>query len=270
MRTLLSITLVAFSGLANTAFADAKGAASLRAEGTEWVLRTPHGGQLRAADLVGAQLRFTGGAVVHVDSARLEGNGAGRHWWAYELSVQMPSQDWQPLCKPHSDGTHYAIVLPGQEEANGSLTEDPEAFAISCTSGALAKCLRIGYEPWKGTPNGDSMRSAYNACVRMMRADYTGRSIPYTVDGQRIDVYDVHGIQVASELSDQVFEAGWDEHGAVCVHHVRVGDKLTLQELEAAMPRLRSNVGAVCTEAHARKLGALVFNRSSLSRTATD
>ncbi|MEO6277415.1 ADYC domain-containing protein [Roseateles sp.] len=239
-------------------------AAPLRAEGTEWVLQAP-GGSLRSADLVGAELRLAGGAVLRIDSAQRVSDGGARSWWAHELSVQTDLQGWKPLCAPHSDGTHYAVVLPGREQADGSLADEPASYAVSCTSGALAKCLRMGYEPWQTTPQGASMRGTYNACLRMVRADYGGHGLAYTENGRQIDVYDTQGVQQADMLPGQAFEAGWSESGAVCVHHVRVAHKLTLAELESLYPTLRGRVGEVCTEAFARAHGALTFNRSNPS-----
>jgi len=236
-------------------------AAPLRAEGTEWVLQT-ESGALRSADLVGAELRLAGGAVLRIDSVQHVGAGPERGWWAHELSIRTELQGWQPLCAPHSDGTHYAVVLPGREQADGSLSEDATAFALSCTSGALAKCLRMGYEPWQTTPTGEPLRSTFNACVRMVRADYGGHGVPYTENGRQIDVYDPLGVQRPDLLPGQHFEAGWSEHGAVCVHHVRVEHKLTLAQVESLYPPLRGRVGEICTEDFARAHGALVFNRS--------
>ena len=50
--------------------------------------------------------------------------------------------------------------------------------------------------------------------------------------------------------------------GAVCVHHVRVSENVTLAELETLYPGLRGRTGAICTEEFARVHGAIVFNRS--------
>jgi hypothetical protein len=259
MRKLHSIVVSALLHAFVIGTAGAADSAPLRVEGTEWVLQLADGAQMRSADLAGARLRLAGGTLLRIDAVRQVHDASGRRWWAHELSVQRPQEGWQSLCEAHSDGTHYAIVLSGRATADGSLAEDPDDFAISCTSGALAKCLRIGYEPWQPGP----MRAAYNACVRMVRADYAGQGVPYTVNGRQIDVFDRVGIQAPDNDAAHEFEAGWDERGAVCVHHVRVAGKTTLAALEAAVPRLRGNVGEVCTEAHARSLGALVFNRST-------
>src|SRR6202162_534078 len=36
------------------------------------------------------------------------------------------------------------------------------------------KCVRYGYHPWEQAPDGRPMRDYYDACVRMVRADYCG------------------------------------------------------------------------------------------------
>ncbi|WP_280152115.1 ADYC domain-containing protein [Piscinibacter sp. XHJ-5] len=267
IRTLVRFALIALGPLGGTPIRAAD-IASLRVDQTEWVLLLSGTSPLRSADLVGAELRLEGGTQLRIDSVHVVREESGRHWLAHELSVRLPDREWTPLCERHSDGTRYAVVLPGRETQSGSLTDDPTAFALSCTSGALAKCLRLGYEPWRLSADGSSMRATFNACVRMIRADYSGSGLPYTENGRQIDVSDVHGIQLPADSSDMPFEAGWDEHGAVCVSHVRVAGKVTLQELEAAVPRLRGHLGPVCTEAHAAAHGALVFNRSTGAEVA--
>ena len=77
-----------------------------------------------------------------------------------------------------------------------------------------------------------------------------------------IDLYDDHGVQRPDNGPDDVFEAGWGPGGAVCVHHVRVNENVTLAELEALYPALHGRTGAICTEEFARAQCALVFNRS--------
>ncbi|MEO6276460.1 ADYC domain-containing protein [Roseateles sp.] len=261
MRLFAAFMLAFAAALVAPASASAAEASPLRAEGSEWVLQTASG-TLRSADLVGAQLRLAGGAVLRIDSARLTNDGAGPGWWAHELSVQS-AEGWQPLCAAHSDGTHYAVVLPGREQADGSLADDPTRYAVSCTNGALTKCVRMGYAPWSPKAEGGTLLPMFNACVRMVRGDYGGGGVPFTENGQKIDVYDDAGLQIADMSPSQVFEAGWNEHGAVCVHHMRVAGKLAAGELEARFPQLRGRVGAVCTEAFARAHGATVFNRSA-------
>ena len=87
----------------------------------------------------------------------------------------------------------------------------PGKFELSCTAGVRAKCVRFGYLPWRdyGT------RQLFNACIRMMRADYCGDGQATTRDGTLIDIYDDLGMQKLDEISACAFEAGWTADGAV-------------------------------------------------------
>jgi hypothetical protein len=121
--------------------------------------------------------------------------------------------------------------------------------------------VRFGYPPW-ASADGVSLRDAYNACIRMVRADYCGNGTPTTKDGQFIDIYDDHGIQKHDNKPTMDFEAGWTPNGAACARHVRVKENVSLESLVAACPRLKDRVGPACSEDAARRLGARLFNRS--------
>src|SRR6266498_887702 len=108
-------------------------------------------------------------------------------------------------------------------------------------------CARAGYLPW---PAGGDL-ALYNACVRMVRADYCGQGEGTTRNGMRIDLYDDAGIQKADNDPVQEFEAGWNAAGAVCVRHVRVKENTSLDALAKSCPRLREHLGPSCTEAGA-------------------
>jgi hypothetical protein len=41
-----------------------------------------------------------------------------------------------------------------------------------CISGAVGKCARFGYKPWKVLSDGQALSMYHQACVRMLRADY--------------------------------------------------------------------------------------------------
>ena len=105
------------------------------------------------------------------------------------------------------------------------------AFEITCTGGAQGKCVSFGYAPW-GAPEGTPGFDLYNACVRMVRADYAGDGKGTTRDGQPIDLYDRFGIQRPDNDPGMELEAGWGRDGAVCVRHVRVKENVTLKALE--------------------------------------
>jgi hypothetical protein len=134
--------------------------------------------------------------------------------------------------------------------------------SLSCTSGARAKCVRFGYAP-TGPGDGAARRERYDACVRMVRADYCGDGEAHTVNGTLIDIYDRDGIQVSDGGPELRFEAGWTAAGAVCVAHPRIAAQGDLDALLARCPRLREAPnGAACTEQAAERAGAVLFNRS--------
>jgi hypothetical protein len=102
------------------------------------------------------------------------------------------------------------------------------------------------------------------ACVRMVRADYCGDGMPHTKERTTIDTYDDYGVQTRGLTNDvsYMFEAGWTEQGAVCVHHTRWADLLSREQLLERCPSLAKI--PVCDETNARALGARIFNTSRL------
>jgi hypothetical protein len=169
----------------------------------------------------------------------------------------------EPLCGTAPDGTRLGFPLAGRTAPDGGFVETGAAvFELICTSGAQGKCVRFGYHPWETASDGRPMREYYNACVRMMRADYCGDGRSWTRDGTLIDMWDDHGIQKLSTETDRAFsfEAGWKPEGAVCVAHARIQENITLGKLKTLCPRLAAVPS--CDEASARAAGALLFNRS--------
>jgi ADYC domain len=89
-----------------------------------------------------------------------------------------------------------SFPVPGRATAHGTVAAaEPGVFELTCTGGAQAKCVRVGYRPWETSTDGRPMRVLYNTCVRMMRADYGGDGHGTTRDGMLIDVYDAWKIQ---------------------------------------------------------------------------
>jgi hypothetical protein len=184
----------------------------------------------------------------------------------YELSVRASGGDaWRPYCPTDAEGKSRAIPLEGSwAEGSGAATLSPDRVTFACTSGALGKCVRFGYKPWKMVA-GRSLAIFHAACVRMVRADYCGDGRSHTRDGTRIDVWDRVGIQRRDERADapELFEAAWSPAGAVWVNVPRWGDDV--DRLVAECPdRLRgrtSTSGALSAEDVARRFPeAVVFN----------
>jgi hypothetical protein len=169
----------------------------------------------------------------------------------------------EPICSAAPDGTRLGFPLAGRTTASGRFVEaEHGGFELICTSGAQGKCVRFGYHTWEQAPDGRPMRDYYDACVRMVRADYCGDGRAWTRDGTSIDVWDRLGIQEAESRTDAsfAFEAGWNPDGAVCVARTRIPANISVERLKASCPRLAAV--PVCDEDSARAGGALLFNRS--------
>ena len=235
---------------------------SIDVEGTEFKVTLSDGRMLRSAELVGATLTIsTGGGMMRlrIDAVERDRERWQAPIWLHSFSTEAADGSRQPLCEPGPDGGRQGFPLAGRPRSDGAMEPaEPGIFEIVCTSGARGKCVRFGYFPWVST----AMRDIYDACVRMVRADYCGDAEGTTRDGMRIDLYDDRGIQQADSDPAQEFEAGWTAAGAVCVHHVRVKENISLERLAASCPRLSDRLGTTCTEERARALGALLFVRS--------
>jgi len=68
--------------------------------------------------------------------------------WLYAFSPRDPTSGaWQELCRPGPDGLTLAFPLPGYFTDDGSYIADAQKFTITCTGGAIGKCVRFGYRP---------------------------------------------------------------------------------------------------------------------------
>lgn len=227
----------------------------MEVQGTEFVVTFDDGRTLRSRDLVGAVLdvRFAGRPMqLRVAAVEADPQDRSNTVWLHTLETRGPDGDWRNFCAAGPDGRRQGFPLAG----------GPDGVELSCTAGAIAKCVRFGYRRWTDAADGLSLAPLHAACVRMVRADYGGAGRSWTRDGMHIDVYDDRGVQRPDNDPADVFEAGWGPDGAVCVHHARVGENVTLAELETFYPGVRGRTGAICTEEFARAHGAVIFNRS--------
>jgi hypothetical protein len=235
-------------------------------EGTEFRVRLADGRTLGSRDLIGAALTLNASGhtlKVRIDAVEPDPFDKSGETLLHSFSVQDGEGRWVALCEPDRDGRRAGFPLAGRALTDGRIVPSPGRIELVCTSGAQGKCVRFGYKPWRTGPGGVSLLDAYNACIKMVRADYCGVGGATTREGMRIDIYDRFGIQKADVLPDMTFEAGWTQDGAVCVNHPRVKENITLDRLAETCPRLRGRLGAACDESAATRLGGLVFNRSS-------
>lgn len=236
---------------------------SVAVDGTAFVATLSDGRIMRSADLVGAVLTIdtsSGRLRLRIDAVERDPDAAAGPVWLHSLSVPAADGTSRKLCEAGPDGRQQGFPLAFRpREPDGAMEPAPPGiFELICTAGARGKCVRFGYLPWQD----DAMRDLYNACVRMMRADYCGNGEPTTRDGTLIDLYDDRLIQTLDQPSAREFEAGWTATGAVCVRHVRIKENISLDALAQRCPRLKHALGVDCTEERARSLGASLFNRS--------
>lgn len=255
--TRTTLTTLAAALYATSALAAQPVPTRVEADGPMLKVTLSDGRVLTSPDLVGAVLtiRDEGGAVRRVKLAGLSDDPAdkSRSIKLHDFQVEVAPGEWRPYCqKWTADGTQAGIPMSTSDGG----------FELVCTAGSKVKCVRFGYAPWATGPDGQSLRPLWEACNRMVRADYGGQGEATTLDGQTIDMYDPQAIQTPDNSPEHAFEAGWAPDGAVCVNHVRVRQNTSLEALEAKHPRLKGRTGAICTEEFARAHGAILFNRS--------
>jgi hypothetical protein len=263
MRPLIALVLLVAISLRPALAAEIK---SVEAEETQFKVTLTDGRVLRSAELVGAVLTIAAGSGtmrVRIDAVERDPDARRGGVWLHTLSVQGADGGWGNLCSAGPDGRREAFPLAGKARAGDGMFEiaPPGTFELTCTSGAQGKCVRFGYLPWDGGAEG---LARYNACIRMVRADYCGDGTPHTKDGTLIDLFDKIGIQTDDPALGLEFEAAWAPHGAICVRHVRIPEIYSLDRLRAECLRLKpEDIGDGCTEERmAKDPAALLMNKS--------
>lgn len=237
--------------------------------GTALAVRLPGARTLGPDELVGAVLEASDeagrGLTIRVEAVAPDPRDPEGEIVLYRLTTLGTDGAWRDLCEPDPAGERWAFPLAGRWTASGAhVPDEPGVFHVTCSAGAIGKCVRLGYKPWKVRADGASLRAHHQACVRMLRADYCGDGTSFTRDGTLIDLYDRLGIQKDEPAPGMRFEAGWSEDGATCVARPRIPENVTLEELVGRCPaRLAGRVGAVCTEAEAlRSPATRLLNKS--------
>lgn len=230
---------------------------TLTVEGTDFVLTASDGRTLRSPDLQGATLKIKSGGrniEVTIKSVEADPHAVGGPVTLHHLVSKDESGRSVDLCAGDAQGRSLGFPVP----------DGQGGFDLTCTSGAVGKCVRWGYRPWEEKPDGPPLRALHQACIHMTRADYGGDGRATTRDGTLIDLYDRFGIQKADRDPSTTFEAAWGVSGAICVARPRIPENVSLEELGERYPKLKQRLGATaCTEEVAlADPGALLFNRS--------
>jgi hypothetical protein len=221
------------------------------------------GRQLAPEETVGLELSV-GDAAGNIADFRVDGtqiDPTDPEIRLYDVSVRdKQSGEWRRFCQPGPDGIAMAFPLAGMWTPGGG-HEDQPSFILTCTSGAIGKCVRFGYKPWKTTPEGVSLWDYHEACTRMVRADYCGDGRSWTKDGTPIDLYDRLAIQTEDQNDGMEFEAAWGIDGAHCVRHTRIPELLNPDRLATVCKRPVSV--AQCSQAIMQQdSGVLLLNNS--------
>jgi hypothetical protein len=185
-----------------------------------------NGVSLNGADLVGSIWQGTLSSGVslplRIDSVQ-PGTAPNADVLFYGVSYSTQT-GWTRLCGNEPDSTpvlavpvagvwNYGSDVPG----GGAYTADSSQFTFGCRHNVIAKCVEMGYKPWKTLPSGTgSLRDHHVACTRAMRADYCGDGEVFTINGTLIDIYDNIGVQLQTQPS-WILEAEWTTAGARCM-----------------------------------------------------
>jgi hypothetical protein len=239
-------------------------AASVAVEGTQFRVTLADGRVLPQEALKGVALTFGDGSGkqrrIRIDSVERDPRDPDGEVMLYGLSEQDPeSGEWRNACLPDPDGRRLGFPLAGAFTADGRYEPSPGKLLITCTGGADGKCVRFGYKPWGHAPDGVSLAPYYQACVRMVRADYCGDGVGHTRNGTPIDLFDRIGVQRDEPSEGMTLEAAWGPEGAVCVRHTRLKSVLPTEALGVICPRLARRVSQNCDEA----VPALLYDRSA-------
>lgn len=221
-------------------------------EGGRLTARTWDGSLLPDAELVGLELTLPGAHArelhVRIDAQWPSLGPLG----AYAVSrLDEATGRWVPYCEPGRDGRRIAVALAGhwEDDGAGPFVEDPHDFTLTCTAGSNGKCARLGYVPGLRTAHGESLTPYFEACVRMMRADYCGDGRSFTEPGVAVELQDRAGRSTRAHGDEPLaFEAVWGPRGAICVHHPRHAERLSLRGIGERCPRLAAALGERCQQ----------------------
>lgn len=172
---------------------------------------------LTGASVVGSTWNGTaanGAAVKLRIDAAVAGVTPNADLWFYKVSYQTQS-GWSPLCGLDSANQPIqAVTVAGVWSAtstdSASYAPSSTQFTLACRGKTIAKCVELGYKTFKGYTN------QMTSCVRLLRGDYCGTGVAYTVDGTTLNLYDNVGVQADTQAWHP--EAEWTPIGARCVN----------------------------------------------------
>jgi len=155
--------------------------------------------------------------------------GGELYSYVFSTSYWDPNlDDWTApefaVCTDGDGAPVGALLLPGAwDSESGDRVGDGTDITIACHRAALAKCATWGYRIGNDDP---AASDAHQACTRMVRADYTGQGVPYTLNGTLIYVGDALGINYQERHGASTNkEAEWGPDGARCIERFHLRQK---------------------------------------------
>ncbi len=196
------------------------------------------------------------GMRLRIDAAAADPHDATGEVMLYRFS----RLDADGAATPYCQGDHGGLGFPmsGGWTA-GVHTHTPGQISVICLGTAAARCVTLGYRPWRKTTNGTDLWDYHQACVRALRADYCGTGQSHGDEKHGLALYDRLGIQPLRAADGMSFEAAWDADGASCVNHMRPPARMTLKDLRTECANLpKARLGNSCDE----RDPALIFTKS--------
>ena len=107
---------------------------------------------------------------------------------------------------------------------------------IACDGNSLFKMKMTGYEAGAQHNNPNvSIAAERQATLKMFTGDYCGTGESFTDDGTDLRWYNAASWADNSDGTDTVFEAYWDDTGALCLDNARLGsDEIAAINAECA------------------------------------
>jgi ADYC domain len=199
------------------------------------------------------------GARLRIDAAKPDPADPSGEIVLYRFSQIGAGGAVTPYCRGDSGGFGFPIA---GSWIDGDHMHAPGQVSVVCLGTAAARCVDLGYRPWRKGPNGADLWDYHQACVRALRADYCGTGQSHVDGNGAVALYDRLGIQPLQASAGMSFEAAWGASGASCVNHTRSPGRMTLKDLRvecANFPKAR--LGSSCDE----RDPALIFTKSPAS-----
>ena len=138
----------------------------------------------------------------------------------------------QPLCPTSNPDNQWFTLVLGETYEDNEVIARPGTVTLACVGEAAAKMKFMDYGPNGNLKPSEIERSA---TLRMITADYCGIGHSFTASGTRVAWRDSANT-VFTPFSEDVLEAKWGPHGALCLNkprHVTLNDVFQYCELPA-------------------------------------